>query len=141
MYIGLGCDIQISINGGGSYTSMGFCTDFDIPGPMGNDIEKSYSQQSGIETFFRPGMVDPGEFQETIIFNEATLINLLTTWYMIEDSEFLFIFPNKISSRGTELNFLGYVKKPMGNKIQIKEGILLPVTIKVSGPISIVPAA
>jgi len=142
MLIGLGCDCQISVNQGGTYQSMGLIQDFDLPAPAGTKVLKSWMLQPDLWERNRPGMIDPGELQETFIFSAAMAANILS-WLMVEDSYFLFIFSDKtpIQTHGTEWAFLGFIMKPWGGKVAMKEGITQSLTIALSGPISITPAA
>jgi hypothetical protein len=143
MLIGFQSDIQISIDGGNTYATMGQIPKFGLPGSKINGVEKSYSTQPDFWLRRRPGMSDPGTLKQTFIFTEQALNNLLGLWYGVEDSKFLYYFPKPPGavSHGTILSFLGYVDELLGDPVDIKEGILQSFNIQVSGPWAVTAAA
>jgi Lambda phage tail tube protein, TTP len=136
--LGFGCDLLYSTNGGGSYTTFGQITEFDLPDIEIHDVDTSNIEMANAWRTFQPGLIDGKTVKFKLIFAKAQY-NAILGQLRNFGSNFLFkiVFSDVVSTASTGV-FAGYIRM-MGGAAPLDDQIVCNVEIKISGILTFTP--
>lgn len=134
-FIGYGCDIQISTNGGSSYATFGQVTELNLPNFKVKDVDTSNIQMANPWRSFQGGLIDGDVIKFKLIFAKANyntvLSNIRLSQVAGQNVMFKFIFSDIVTTAST-LVVSGYING-LGGMVPLDDMITCDVSLKVSG--------
>lgn len=129
--IGYGCDLQISTNGGSSYSSLGEIEEFDMPDIKATDVRVSNIEMGTPWHQWMPGLLDAETIKFKLIFRKATYNTLATQFATRSNYLFRIVFSDLNVTASTYVNN-GYFNA-MGGVAPLDDKIMVNGQIRQNG--------
>jgi hypothetical protein len=134
-FLGYGCDLLLSTDGGSTYNTVGSVQDLNFPDLKATDVKTSSIQMALPWHTFQPGMGDGGTIKFKLFYAKTQYNTLLTAFR--KSYNWKIVFSDLVSTAST-LVFAGYLNDLSG-PMPLDDAIMVDGTIKVSGAPTFTP--
>lgn len=128
-FLGYGCDLQLSTDGGNTYNTVGSIADLNFPDLKATDVKVSSIQQAQPWHAYQPGLGDGGLIKGKLFYAKTQYATLLSNFRTPRNWKI--VFSDAVSTAST-LVTAGYLNE-LGGPIPLDDAIVCDFAIKASG--------